>query len=435
MADNKQNKNPNVPNLSFKREQSESCFDSAERVINQKQNVPNLRFPEFTEDWVQYKCSDLLEFYSTNSLSWEQLDYDNNDLLNLHYGLIHVGLPTLVNVEQHNLPSVKPEFKPKNYTLCKSGDIAFADASEDTNEVAKPIEFYDCSDKQVVCGLHTIHGRDKLNTTEIGFKGYAFSSMPFHHKIRRLAQGSKIYSISSKNFSEVTIGIPQKEEQRKIVDLLSKLQERITTQNKIIEDLKKLKVAIIENTFCGKHYNYKIGDIITQISNRNKSNKETNVLSVSNKLGFVEQSEQFEDRTVASEDVTNYKIVRTNDFAYNPARINVGSIARLKQYESGIVSPMYICFHAKKNVLPEYLEMFFLTQYFKHEMYKRLEGSVRLCLSFEGLTNIPISIPEIPLQKEISEKILAFETKIGIEEHYLNALEKQKQYLLQQMFI
>ena len=398
-------------------------------------NVPNLRFPEFTEDWAQYKCSDLLEFYSTNSLSWEQLDYDNNDLLNLHYGLIHVGLPTLVNVEQHNLPSVKPEFKPKNYTLCKSGDIAFADASEDTNEVAKPIEFYDCSDKQVVCGLHTIHGRDKLNATEIGFKGYAFSSMPFHHKIRRLAQGSKIYSISSKNFSEVTIGIPQKEEQRKIVDLLSKLEERITTQNKIIEDLKKLKVAIIENAFCGKHYNYKIGDIITQISNRNKSNKETNVLSVSNKLGFVEQSEQFEDRTVASEDVTNYKIVRTNDFAYNLARINVGSIARLKQYESGIVSPMYICFHAKKNVLPEYLEMFFLTQYFKHEMYKRLEGSVRLCLSFEGLTNIPISIPEIPLQKEISEKILAFETKIGIEEHYLNALEKQKQYLLQQMFI
>ena len=62
---------------------------------------------------------------------------------------------------------------------------------------------------------------------------------------------------------------------------------------------------------------------------------------------------------------------------------------------------MYICFHAKKNVLPEYLEMVFLTQYFKHEMYKRLEGSVRLCLSFEGLTNIPISIPEIPLQKEI----------------------------------
>ena len=154
-----------------------------------------------------------------------------------------------------------------------------------------------------------------------------------------------------------------------------------------------------------------------------------NVLSVSNKLGFVEQSEQFEDRTVASEDITKYKIVRTNDFAYNPARINVGSIARLKQqHESGIVSPMYICFHTKKDVLPEYLEIFFHTQFFKHEMYKRLEGSVRLCLSYEGLANIPIFVPEIPSQIEISERILAFEEKIATEEYYLNILLSKKAF-------
>ena len=171
-------------------------------------------------------------------------------------------------------------------------------------------------------------------------------------------------------------------------------------------------VAIIENIFKDKCCNHKIGDIITQVSIRNKSNNVLNVLSVSNKLGFVEQSEQFEDRTVASEDLTNYKIVRINDFAYNPARINVGSIARLKQHESGIVSPMYICFHTKKYVLPEYL-----------------------CLSYEGLANIPIFIPEIPSQIEISERILAFEEKIATEEYYLNALELQKQYLLQHMFI
>ena len=203
----------------------------------------------------------------------------------------------------------------------------------------------------------------------------------------------------------------------------------------LIKDLVSFLVAIIENVFKAKCCNHKIGDIITQVSIRNKSNNVPNVLSVSNKQGFVEQSEQFEDRTVASEDVTNYKIVRTNDFAYNPARINVGSIARLKQHESGIVSPMYICFHTKKDVLPEYLEIFFHTQSFKHEMYKRLEGSVRLCLSYEGLTNIPIFIPGIPAQLEISKRIFVFERKIATEECYLNALEQQKQYLLQQMFI
>jgi type I restriction enzyme S subunit len=194
-------------------------------------------------------------------------------------------------------------------------------------------------------------------------------------------------------------------------------------------------VAIIEKVFSNKTCNCKIGDAIFQVSIRNKSKKETNILSVSNKWGFIEQSEQFEDRIVASEDITNYKVIRTNDFAYNPARINVGSIARLKRYESGIVSPMYICFHTTKALQPEYLELFFYTQYFKHEMYKRLEGSVRLCLSFEGLTNIPIFIPEITTQREFSMKVNSLETKIGIEETYLDALKAQKQYLLKHMFI
>ena len=63
---------------------------------------------------------------------------------------------------------------------------------------------------------------------------------------------------------------------------------------------------------------------------------------MSNRFGFINQSEQFEDRNVASDDVRNYKVVHRGDFAYNPARINVGSIAMLKSFESGIVSPMYI---------------------------------------------------------------------------------------------
>ena len=402
---------------------------------NKVLNVPNLRFPEFTEEWRKYKVSDVLDFYSTNSLSWEQLDYNNEDLYNLHYGLIHVGLPILVDIGQNKLPGIKTECKPKNFELCKEGDVAFADASEDTNDVAKAIEFVNLNNHKTVCGLHTIHGRDNKHLTVLGYKGYAFASPLFHNQIRRIAQGTKIYSISSKNFAECYIGIPSKDEQSKIARLLALIDSRIATQNKIIEDLKKLKVAIIEKVFSENKCNCKIGDVISQISHRNRSKKETNILSVSNKWGFVEQSEQFEDRIVASEDITNYKIVRINDFAYNPARINVGSIARLKRYESGIVSPMYICFHSQNALLPEYLELFFYTQYFKHEMYKRLEGSVRLCLSFEGLTNIPIFIPEITTQREISIKVNSIETKIGIEETYLNALKVQKQYLLKHMFI
>ena len=85
--------------------------------------------------------------------------------------------------------------------LCKDGDVAFADASEDTNDVAKVVEFFNCNNKKIVCGLHAIHGRDKLNITVKGFKGYAFSSFSFRNQIKQLAQGTKVYSVSQKNFN------------------------------------------------------------------------------------------------------------------------------------------------------------------------------------------------------------------------------------------
>lgn len=209
-------------------------------------DVPHLRFPEFIEEWEICKVSELLDFYSTNSLSWEQLEYGEKAMMNLHYGLIHVGLPTMVDLRRDKLPNVKEGNMPKNFELCKEGDVAFADASEDTNEVAKAIEFFNLDNKDIVCGLHTIHGRDNKNKTVVGFKGYAFSSSAFHNQIRRIAQGTKIYSISTKNFSECYVGIPSKAEQTKIATLLRLIDERIATQNKIIEDLKKLKSAIID---------------------------------------------------------------------------------------------------------------------------------------------------------------------------------------------
>lgn len=138
---------------------------------------------------------------------------------------------------------------------------------------------------------------------------------------------------------------------------------------------------------------------------------------------------------VASEDTSNYKVVCRNDFAYNPARINVGSVARLTSFEHGIVSPMYICFRTKPQLRADYLEHFFSTRYFNNEMKKRLEGSVRLCLSWEGLCNIPISVPTLEKQAEIGKRLLQITNKILIEEKIYEKLNSQKQYLLGKMFI
>lgn len=234
---------------------------------HKKLNVPNLRFKEFEGEWEKCKVSDLLDFYSTNSLSWDKLEYGTTNIQNLHYGLIHVGLSTMVDLDKDNLPNIIDGNVPKNYELCKEGDIVFADASEDTNEVAKAVEYCNLNGKKVVCGLHTIHGRDNKNKTVVGYKGYAFSSMSFHHQIRRIAQGTKIYSINSKNFSECYVGIPSKEEQQKIADLLRLIDERIATQNKIINKLQSL-IKEIRNDVFGKlrkdiGLNAKVGDVLS----------------------------------------------------------------------------------------------------------------------------------------------------------------------------
>ena len=91
--------------------------------------------------------------------------------------------------------------------------------------------------------------------------------------------------------------------------------------------------------------------------------------------------------------------------------------------------------YPSKDILPEYLELFFKTATFSSEVGKRLEGSVRLCLSFEGLCEIVIPIISIREQRSLVEKTTAFYSKLDIEKGFLRSYQSQKQYLLSQMFI
>ena len=231
--------------------------------------------------------------------------------------------------------------------------------------------------------------------------------------------------LSKSNFEKLPNYTTCREEQDKIGYFLNLLDERIATQNKIIEDLKKLKSAIIEMEYTHKtKSNSHIGDFIEQTSKRNKNCAIQNVLSVSNRQGFIQQSEQFENRSVASDDTSNYKIVEKMTSLFNPARINVGSIARLTTFDRGIVSPMYICFRTKDTLFPEYLDYYFETKQFFTEIQKRLEGSVRQCLSFEGLCNIPLCIPTIEVQRQVGESAIYISPRNQTGDRFLGIITK-----------
>ena len=234
----------------------------------------------------------------------------------------------------------------------------------------------------------------------------------------------------------IMLYMPTPTEQAKIGSLLKLVNERIEAQSKIIEELTALRSALLEKVFQVSNPTLEVGAIAHQTSERNKLCRYSNVLSVSNRFGFINQSEQFEDRNVASDDVRNYKVVHRGDFAYNPARINVGSIAMLKNFESGIVSPMYICFQVDDTIVdPSFFELFLETKAFKDEMEIRLEGSVRRCLSFEALCEIHLPRPALLVQRSISDKIGNISSKIKLENRILRAYIRQKEWLLKQMFI
>ena len=197
--------------------------------------------------WKKTYLRSFMQFFPTNSLSWEQLSYEEGEIRNLHYGLIH-GFQTR-GINSASLPMIKNEAIPKQYTLCQVGDVAFADASEDTGEIAKSVEFVNTIEGDTICGLHTIHGRDIKNRTVIGFKGFAFNSCYFHNQIKRLAQGTKVFSITANNLSSCYVYLPDFDTQKAIVELLKAYEEKLLVSKRLLERHEKQKEYLLRQMF------------------------------------------------------------------------------------------------------------------------------------------------------------------------------------------
>ena len=411
---------------------------------NNTNKVPPLRFPEFSGEWTKYKVSKLLDFYSTNSLSWEQLEYDTNAIQNLHYGLIHVGLPTMVDLNQNKLPNIKEGSALKNYELCKEGDVAFADASEDTNEVAKAIEFFNLDGAEVVCGLHTIHGRDNNGLTVVGFKGYAFGSTAFHNQIRRIAQGTKVYSISTKNFSECYIGVPCKAEQTKIATLLRLIDARISTQNKIIEKYESLIQAIIyRKKEDGMHNgNWQKTELSKVLKERYEKNTDGHVVcSVSVSQGVVNQIEYL-GRSFAAKETSHYNVVKYGDIVYTKSPTGdfpYGIVKRSCIQNAVAVSPLYGVYKPVSDSIGVILHFYFMqSNHAFNYLHPLIQKGAKNTINITNTRFLENSIPLPKTEHEavcIANALTGIQRKIEIEKNLLCLYEKEKQHLLGQMFI
>ena len=409
---------------------------------NKNPNVPNLRFNHFTDPWHNYQVSELLTTFSTNSLSWDQLTYDKESpLKNLHYGLIHNAFNvTCIHGKSHLLPYINQSSIPTKYTLIQNGDLILADASEDRKDVGRPVEMIDIDNQQIISGLHTIHARNKTDLIVNGFKGFYFQSEAMKKQLFKVANGSKIYGISSSNFNNLSMSIPDSQEQRKIVDMMIKIEDRILTQSKIINDY------IILKNWINNMINSELKCQYLDFSSIYKIAKEGGTPSTSNpsyyfgEIPFIKIEDLTKkyitsNKTFISKDglknsstwiIPKNSIILSNGATIGNVSINTYPVAT-KQGILGVVP--------KEEVLTEYLFYLLNTDDFKRKIRQITTKGTIDCAYIKDINHIKVKIPDIQIQKKITQILASFDSKIELENTILNSLKEEKQYLLKNLFI
>lgn len=399
-----------------------------------------MRFPEFKAEWKRKKLGEVGTIY--NGLSGKTRDDFGRGKKYIQYkqifeaGQINLNDCGLVNIEDN-----------EKQNQVQYGDIFFTMSSETPQEIGMASVLLTKIENVF---LNSFCLGFRLNSFDIItplFARFLFRSKNVRDIIVKLAQGSTRYNMSKLELLKVLINIPDLNEQTKIASFLFLIDERIQTQMKIIEEWEKLKKGMIDELFSQKmrFINEKknficktksLSTLLIKNNEKNKKRKYSKVQSVSNKLGFANQEEIFANRRVASINTSNYYVIRKGIFAYNPSRIDVGSLAYKVDDEISIISPLYVSFWTKKTyVVDLYLFYWFSSKYFITQMNSSFEGSVRNTLSYESLGRMKMVLPPIDKQQEIASILSSFDKKLSIERQILAQYQNQKKYLLQNMFI
>ncbi len=410
--------------------------------------TPTLRFPEFSGEWEEKRLDSLFSFVSTNSLSRSELQWEESNVANIHYGDIHTKYSPKFIFSQETVPFLKPDSLKfiENSNFVQNGDLLFADASEDTNDIGKMIEVLDIGNKNIVAGLHVIHAIPKAkNAFYTGFLADLFQSRQIRKQIIKESQGAKVLGVSSKKIGKIILFTPTLPEQQKIADFLTAVDARIAHLQQKHTLLQTYKKGLMQQLFSqalrftqpnGSPYpaweEKRLGEVFNERSER--GNPEAELLSVTLNQGIVKAS--LMDRTIsASTDRGNYKTVYTNDIVYNSMRMWQGASGVSSCY--GIVSPAYTVIIPNQNQ-----DSLFWAYYFKLSknihIFKRCSQGLTSDtwnLKFPAFSKIKMFFPCKEEQQKIAACLTAVDAKISLTAQAIQHAQAFKKGLLQQMFV
>lgn len=247
-------------------------------------------------------------------------------------------------------------------------------------------------------------------------------------------QSTNLASINSTQLKEFPVLLPSLTEQKKIVEVIHAWDKAIEKTERLITAKEKQYLWLLSNLISNdKHQHVHIRDFAFEVSTRNNGTAIDLVLSVTNNRGFVLPSDQFE-RRVASSDLSNYKIAKHGQYAYNPSRINVGSIARLDGWDKGVLSPMYVVFELnEKKVNSDYFLHWLESHEGKEHIRNSAQGSVRETVSFTDFGAISFPLPSINEQGKIAAVLNTARNEIDLIKRQLEACRQQKRGLMQKL--
>ncbi|WP_163306067.1 restriction endonuclease subunit S, partial [Enterobacter ludwigii] len=163
-------------------------------------------------------------------------------------GDIHTRFNSRFDITKELVPYISKTMKIAEECFCRKGDLVIADASEDYNDIGKSIEIININQHQIVAGLHTFLARPTTKMA-LGFGSYMMQSSEVRRQIKIIATGSSVLSITKKNLLELMIPLPSLDEQTKIANFLSLLDDKITAKNAELEKLKAWKQGLLQQMF------------------------------------------------------------------------------------------------------------------------------------------------------------------------------------------
>ena len=379
---------------------------------NKVLNVPPLRFPEFTEEWEEHALAEYLDF--KNGL--------NPDVKRIGRGLPFISVMDILADGTINYDSIRgkveaTEREIENFSVEK-GDILFQRSSETLEDVGRANVYMD--NRTAVYGGFVIRGRKIGDYNPLFFK-YLLSTPLARKRTCRMGAGAQHFNIGQDGLSKISLCFPLMEEQNKIARLLSLIDERIATQNKIIEKLQSL-----------------IKGLRVCCMQRNGSNN----------VYLSEIAQIYQPQTISSAELTE------DGFLVYGAN---GIIGKYKDYNH---KTEQICITCRGNTcgMVNYTKpmswitgnaMVINTDKYQDKVYKKylyhylsaynfnsiISGSGQPQIVRTPLEKLKITLPTISEQKQKAMILDKVQDKIEINHNILNLYILQKQYLLRQMFI